>query len=606
MISTNEKKRKKIVSLSLEQFMNTETENNTGNENSNIDKFAKDKIGVITSPSSTISVTVDILESCFNKKLLGQLVYYNQKQDNSKMYVIGQLTSMETRNRWHEDMNFRPMVKRIGRLNNLSITSDIKTAILTVQSSFLEDGNGNIKLSLLGTSPTTSTPLYIVSNELLDHLLNPYKDLLVYLGYIFETQVAMPTWFKHFGRDPKDPHAAGEAYHIGVFGKTGSGKSVLSAYILLAYALNKNMSILIIDPQGQFSKNLDFGFDWHAELSKMGREPLIIDASTDLYLEKKDLFPLLLNKIGFYRQLGIKHPINQQYAIEELQKYIRLYDIKLSTGPSTLLWNFLEYLLNDNIIGKIYSTKTSQERVINLIKDIRDNKNLYEDLRTKYWDPILSLFTKMKPHGTKKYSVRDIAYKITNSEPSFIIINISKTVKGIQNDEDIKTIYLGRIIRWIDRIAQENYEKDIRSNALVVMDEAQKFLSPRAEQEEIAILRQHIINGVKTHRKYGIGYMLITQNISSLDRDILSQLRIYFIGYGLVGADLAKLKDILPDPKTIDFYRSSFIDPKNTNNTKFPFMFFGPVSPLSFSGTPLFMHVFTNIEEFRHFNAHRY
>ena len=59
-------------------------------------------------------------------------------------------------------------------------------------------------------------------------------------------------WFKHFdtGAD-----GAGEAYHLGIFGKTGSGKSVLAKMIMLAYARYEKMGILVIDPQGEFSQD---------------------------------------------------------------------------------------------------------------------------------------------------------------------------------------------------------------------------------------------------------------------------------------------------------------------------------------------------------------
>jgi len=592
----------------------TEIDKETININ-HLEQFTREKIGVIGSPSTTTEVTVDILESCFSKKLLGQLVFYLQKQEETLAYVIGQLTSMITRNRWHEDMNFRPMVKRTGKLNHLSIESDIKTALLTIQSSFVENNKystgSKISLSLLGTSPSTSTPVYIVSNKLLNYLLKPYKYLLTYIGYIFETRVAMPTWFKHFGSDIRDPRAAGEAYHIGVFGKTGSGKSALSAYILLSYALNQHMSIMIIDPQGQFSKNTDFGFDWHTSLREIGRKPQIINAATDLYLIKKDIFPLLLDKRGFYLQLGIKHPNNRENAIEELRKYIRINNVSLQKGAPNLLQEFLHSLLDDNIMSKIYSSKDKRAQVQSIVEETLNSQQLLNDLKNNYWDPVLTLFVSKKSNGKNKYDVRKIATLITkqyeNEETApFYIIDISKAVKGFSMDDDIKTLYLGRIIHWIDIIAQENYEKDLRSNVLVVMDEAQKFLTRYVEDEEISLLRNYIINGVKTHRKYGVGYMLITQNISSLDSDIISQLRIFFVGFGLVGADLARLKDILPDPNALDFYRGSFIDPKNTNNEKFPFMFFGPVSPLSFSGSPLFMHVFTDINDFKRYNAHLY
>jgi len=53
----------------------------------------------------------------------------------------------------------------------------------------------------------------------------------------------LPMWFKHFGTGPA---GAGEAYHIGVFGRTGSGKSVLAKMITLAYARHADMGIFIL------------------------------------------------------------------------------------------------------------------------------------------------------------------------------------------------------------------------------------------------------------------------------------------------------------------------------------------------------------------------
>jgi CO dehydrogenase nickel-insertion accessory protein CooC1 len=73
----------------------------------------------------------------------------------------------------------------------------------------------------------------------------------------------MPFWLKHFGNSAD---GAGEAYHIGVFGKTGSGKSGLAAYVLLGYARHKNMGILFVDPQGQFTSGKDLPFDLHFRL----------------------------------------------------------------------------------------------------------------------------------------------------------------------------------------------------------------------------------------------------------------------------------------------------------------------------------------------------
>ena len=91
--------------------------------------------------------------------------------------------------------------------------------------------------------------------------------------------------------------------------------------------------------------------------------------------------------------------------------------------------------------------------------------------------------------------------------------------------------------------------------------------------------------------------MFITQTIESLDEEILRQMRIFGFGYGLTaGSELRKISEIINNPSAIQLYKS-FIDP--SSNNKFPFMFFGPISPLSFTGSPLFMEVYQDITKFK-------
>ena len=129
------------------------------------------------------------------------------------------------------------------------------------------------------------------------------------------------------------------------------------------------------------------------------------------------------------------------------------------------------------------------------------------------------------------------------------------------------------------------------------MDEAHRFISRESSDPQIAELTTEIIDSVRTTRKYGIGYMFITQTIESLDREIWDQIRIFAFGYGLTsGPALRRITDLVNNNSAISLYKS-FIDP--ASNKRFPFMFFGPVSPLSFTGSPLFMEVYTNISQFK-------
>jgi hypothetical protein len=62
-----------------------------------------------------------------------------------------------------------------------------------------------------------------------------------------------------------------------------------------------------------------------------------------------------------------------------------------------------------------------------------------------------------------------------------------------------------------------------------------------------------------------------------------------------MGSEYNKLEESVGDRQALSLYRS-FVDPQSSR--QFPFMFTGPASPLSFTGAPLFVQVFTRFEDF--------
>jgi hypothetical protein len=74
-------------------------------------------------------------------------------------------------------------------------------------------------------------------------------------------------------------------------------------------------------------------------------------------------------------------------------------------------------------------------------------------------------------------------------------------------------------------------------------------------------------------------------------------MRIFSFGYGLTaGQEVRKIGEIINNPSAIQLYKS-FIDP--SSNHRYPFMFFGPISPLSFTGSPLFIEVYKDVSQFK-------
>ncbi|GAH95258.1 unnamed protein product, partial [marine sediment metagenome] len=85
----------------------------------------------------------------------------------------------------------------------------------------------------------------------------------------------------------------------------------------------------------------------------------------------------------------------------------------------------------------------------------------------------------------------------------------------------------------INEQAAKRFKEGGNLNSLVVIDEAHR-LAPRekSDDEDIESLKSIFIDAVRTTRKYGLGWMFISQTLSSLHREILNQIRIFIFGFG--------------------------------------------------------------------------
>ena len=83
--------------------------------------------------------------------------------------------------------------------------------------------------------------------------------------------------------------------------------------------------------------------------------------------------------------------------------------------------------------------------------------------------------------------------------------------------------------------------------------------------------------------------MFISQTLSSLARDIINQIRVYFFGFGLGwGLERQALLELIGGADQALRLYQMFKDPQSSLGKKeYPFMSIGPISPLSFSGSPL-------------------
>ena len=559
-----------------------------------------ENIGVIGSPSSTSELTVDILGTAVNKGLIGKFSIFNYFQDGKDHYALGQITEILMQNIWTQDATMRGIIRQKGRVDPITEKQDIHMAKMIVSSVFSIDNN-SVEPSIFGTVPSTGTRIRLFDAKIMDSLLLEYQEEIFYLGKTYGTDINFPMWLKHFS---SGKYGAGEAYHIGIFGKTGSGKSVLAKMMITGYARHNSMSVFILDPQGEFSQEFSTNIDIINILKRQLNRNIKIYTLQNLTFDYNDiLFKELLLATDFFQKLTIWY---RDHPVRFFNGFISLLKAKNTIEPEIKPWNYYKREAFDRIWNQIpteaFLTKTIGS------KSPRDRvksawNNLDADEMYSIWSGVANLFRYRGANGIRLSEL----FEKTAAEGAFVIIDISSREKPkdiIWNDE-IQYIAIQQFLSKITSQAEEKFKAGGNLNSLVVIDEAHR-LAPRerTDNKNIEIIKSLFIDAVRTTRKYGLGWMFISQTLSSLSREILNQIRIYLFGFGLAwGIERLALRDIIGGAREAISLYQNFRDPQSgLGKREYPFMTIGPISPLSFSGTPLFFNALNYPDEFMRVN----
>ena len=581
-------------------------------------------IGMVGSPSTTAKVTVDILEDATGFPLRGQLVSLTHCMDNQYLIALGTVTEIRTSNRWHEDPNMRGVLKRHGSLPHLSAVGDVRTADVAVQAVYLaehenpSDGEPPRESGgSLAMSPTTGAQVQRITDTFLSDLLRRHRDEVVYMGNAYGMEdVKLPLTLRHFG--PADQGGTGEAYHTGIFGMTGSGKSGFAAYLLAAYARHPDLGILIMDPQGQFASEVGLPFSLQEWAESQGRQVDVLSVSQDLRLRQNaPLLIELLQQTRFFRDLlVIRGQQPYESAVAEFTRILQGQTDWPNSDASTVLRNGLTNLTADPAaIKRIYAQPQGQQRLLTQIDAMLTDASQFQ-MALDLFGPLHSLFTGSNLTGGNRRSMEAVLHTLLDLDTSprpVLIIDLSSSALGNAIDSDspaailestpIKARLLREICSVVARVAEQRFTENQSLNTMVVFDEAQRFAAEAPEDEESKALANRLVDYVRTTRKYGLGWTFITQEVASLRRGIYAQLRVRSFGYGLTsGTELQRLRETIGDPEALELYRS-FVDPEAIRPSQYPFMLTGPVSPLSFTGAPVFLSVYTDFEKFRSDNG---
>ncbi len=573
-------------------------------------------VAVVGSPSTNTELIVDLLQEATEERLVVALTAFEAVQNVQRITSVGQIVGIELKNRWHEDSVFRNLVKRTGEIPPITNRQDTRTADLVVGATFRQSTNG-FDPEVLGMVPPTGTRVFRVDQPLLDRLLEVYRSEIVYLGRAYANDVLYPMWFKHFG---SGAGGAGEAYHLGVFGKTGSGKSGLAKMMLCAYARHQQLGILVIDPQGEFSLELSG--------TRVGQQGLQLDQVVrgqgraiqvyrigDLQLDDWGTFEEMLLSLGFCEELTVTHPANairasevMRNALERAQDQGRARFTLAQLGSRDAMREALNAVIDQQGIQYIFPSREPRVRLQNRVQDILASR--IEEVFANRWQPIAQLFAAGQNRRRLYGIVSDLMGTAGATGPRPVVV-IDLSARGNQGrfwSEELQRRIIGKLLNVLISQATSGLSTQQSAKVLVLLDEAHRHApSGRLEDDsEADRLRSLLRRAVRETRKYGVGWFFISQTLGGLDNEILQQLRILGFGFGLaMGTEFDRLRDFVGgDKRALELYQS-FRDPQSfprRDLQEFPFMAVGPVSPLAFSGKPLFFTAFTDSAEFLRVN----
>jgi hypothetical protein len=396
---------------------------------------------------------------------------------------------------------------------------------------------------------------------------------------------------KHFGQGDD---GWGDAHMLGVFGATGSGKSVMVATIIAGFAARKEMGMLIVDPQSQFS-GFELGkqpdkWSWRLDtiLGHAGRSNDVrVVKIDDISLETPTLYASLLDKFDFFEALGVVGANNKQRTIEEVVNYLKEW-LAQESDRSLGSYMWTNELLSDlyNLGASTY-TKPSERR--KQMEEAHESTPFKLEKVKRVWNKVREMFQ-------REHKLGDIL--------DDVLINHQIIILDVNADESLKDLYCAEIMAGIKRTAEMIYRikqnqpwkgdqakkyKQANTNALIVIDEAHRFAPQSADSgsdKERMLLT--LTDAIKTTRKLGVGWLYATQSIANFNKDIFRQILTKVLGVGIgTGADDDHLESAFnKDKDLIERYRS--LPLPNTTGV-YPYAIIGELVALGNGSRALFV-----------------
>jgi len=587
-------------------------------------------VAITGSPNTITDISFDVRATYLQTPLLGTLLSLEVPVQNSdgkseELLVLGQVASVEMKNRWHEDPALKNYIKLHGRLPHLTEIGDTTIGRLQVVGAYRAVANENssrYKKTRLAVPPGSGLGIAQVDRSVIEGIMS--QDFgYAYLGNFYGTSnVPAPVYVRHFG-DFQD-NGSGEAYMGGVFGPSGSGKSVIAASLIALWAHNPTMGVLILDPQSEFSENAfargtGFDFNFHSILKETSQQRFDpqkhIIRLDQLQLEGTEMFVQVLSEKGFFDGIGLA-----AQKITDAMEYITrlLEDLQgQKVWDATMDWDTVQQLtINATPRGRGSQQQATQDPFSNVFT--REAANAYaagsratkaqEFLQSwqnqernlgRIWNETVALFSNRTSQGQSRVSVRQVL-EDTILRGQIRILDLNPQM--INMSQRFKLYLMDFVFKRLRQISYIYYKQGNPGNALIVLDEAGHYIPQDAGDDHmLRSLCRQLTDSVKEMRKMRCGFMFITQTITEIQKEIFRNLhfRIYGVGLG-VGADADHIKAREGDD-AFELYRS-LPDPRLSGT--FSFMVAGVLLALGSSGRPMVIEGFPSGQAVLDANAH--
>jgi len=480
-----------------------------------------------------------VRSTSLGNELLGRLGFLRFRAGNGDIIsVLCQIISVDRRNTIHEDGSFGPVIAARGSIPYLSEVGDYEEAVAKPIAQQVND-----RAAPLRANPPSGSQILSLDDESLiaqeDEQASPQRvfnsfapepeNFLRYPGSLVGEAINVPLICKSF--NPTDENGWGEGRHAIFLAKTGQGKTHAAKILLALYLLStRTMGSFIPDGKGDFVRPSRRDLDLRGFLEANGRS-VRVENIEDLRLEEARQFEQLLSIEDF------KGLITPQATGDKWRLLLELTLAEFTDEDGRLIVEGEAAINLDNFLTRfndsiplVYSG-SDRER--------RNRVQQAETVQTRNMGRIRPVFERVLRRFTQGVGLNDLVDGVlSRGEIYFLDIR--------SYDSEVNVFILGTLYRRFRRRASHLYYRQTYSNAIVYVDEANRFIPQTPKDDEQKALQQELIDGIRTTRQYGLGWWLADQRPSSISKDAFTQMGTFFFGKGITAvADQTNMESVL-------------------------------------------------------------